>query len=67
MWWEQSIYDFMEQSINDLMEQSMCFSDVAIVFIKGNDYVIIKDEAVNKIKNADWSKKVDFCKMKKKI
>ena len=44
------------------MQKAMCFNDVAVVTVKGNDYRIhflylIKDEAINLLRNADLTEK----------
>ena len=44
------------------MQKAMNFNDVAIVFVKGNDYRIhfwctSKDDAINIMKNADLNEK----------
>ena len=49
---------------HDLMQKTMNFNDVAIVYIKENDYRISfwymsKDDAIDIMKNSNLSKKLD--------
>ena len=50
---------------HDLMKKAINFNDVAIVFVKGNDYRIhswyfSRGDGINIIKNSDLNKKVDY-------
>ena len=47
---------------HNLTQKVLCFNDVAIVFVKRNDYrfhfwYMRKDEAINLLRNADFTEK----------
>ena len=56
---------YLRNGCHDLKQRAMNFNDVAIVFIKGNDYIIhswyiSKDDAINIMKNSNLNEKTYY-------
>ena len=54
---------YLYNGCHDLMQKTMSFNDVAIVYVKGNNFrfhfwYMSRDDAINIMKNSDLNKKI---------